>query len=148
MDGFVEFHLFRGATTEEATIYLSHTLWRDKAAFDGWAKSQNFRGSHKGVRDAWVRFIWDRQSWKSTIRSSASAPRGDMQKGHPRRPPRCKSRRRVYSSAASASPSSALSAAANARGAAMLAMTKSRSIVGFTPLGRSTAEIVMVSPTL
>ena len=52
MDGFVEFHLFRGASSnEEATIYLSHTLWRDKAAFDGWARSQNFRGSHKGVRD-------------------------------------------------------------------------------------------------
>lgn len=50
LDGFVEFHLFRGAHTDEATIYLSHTLWRDKAAFDGWAKSQNFRGSHKGVR--------------------------------------------------------------------------------------------------
>jgi heme-degrading monooxygenase HmoA len=51
LDGFVEFHLFRGASTAEATVYLSHTLWRDKAAFDGWAKSQNFRGSHKGVRD-------------------------------------------------------------------------------------------------
>jgi heme-degrading monooxygenase HmoA len=50
LDGFGEFHLFRGASTEEATIYLSHTTWRDKAAFDGWAKSQNFRGSHKGVR--------------------------------------------------------------------------------------------------
>ncbi len=51
MDGFVEFHLFRGATTETHTLYLSHTLWRDKAAFDGWARSQSFRGSHKGVRD-------------------------------------------------------------------------------------------------
>ncbi len=50
LDGFVEFHLFRGASTEEATIYLSHTLWRDRAAFDAWAKSQNFRGSHKAVR--------------------------------------------------------------------------------------------------
>ena len=51
LDGFVEFHLFRGASTDEATIYLSHTLWRDKDAFDGWARSQNFRGAHKGVRD-------------------------------------------------------------------------------------------------
>ncbi len=50
LDGFVEFHLFRGASDGEATVYLSHTLWRDKAAFDAWAKSQNFRGSHKGVR--------------------------------------------------------------------------------------------------
>jgi heme-degrading monooxygenase HmoA len=50
LDGFVEFHLFRGASTDEATIYLSHTTWRDKTAFDGWAKSQNFRGAHKGVR--------------------------------------------------------------------------------------------------
>lgn len=50
MDGFVDFHLFRGATTPEHTLYLSHTLWRDKDAFDNWARSQNFRGSHKGVR--------------------------------------------------------------------------------------------------
>lgn len=50
LDGFVEFHLFRGASTEEATVYLSHTIWRDRAAFDAWAKSQNFRGSHKGVK--------------------------------------------------------------------------------------------------
>lgn len=51
LDGFVEFHLFRGVSSEDATIYLSHTLWRDKAAFEAWARSQNFRGSHKGVRD-------------------------------------------------------------------------------------------------
>ncbi len=51
MDGFVEFHLFRGESTEEHTLYLSHTLWRDKAAFDDWVRSQNFRGAHKGVRE-------------------------------------------------------------------------------------------------
>ncbi len=51
MEGFVEFHLFKGESTETHTLYLSHALWRDKAAFDAWAKSQNFRGSHKGVRD-------------------------------------------------------------------------------------------------
>ncbi len=50
LDGFVEFHLFRGASDAESTVYLSHTLWRDKAAFEDWAKSQNFRGAHKGVR--------------------------------------------------------------------------------------------------
>lgn len=50
LDGFVEFHLFRGASDETATIYLSHTIWRDKAAFEAWAKSQNFRGAHKGVK--------------------------------------------------------------------------------------------------
>ncbi|MGY6694955.1 MAG: antibiotic biosynthesis monooxygenase family protein [Roseinatronobacter sp.] len=50
LDGFVEFHLFRGASSESETTYLSHTLWRDKAAFDAWARSQNFRGAHKGVR--------------------------------------------------------------------------------------------------
>ena len=50
LDGFVEFHLFRKDSDEDATVYLSHTLWRDKAAFDAWARSQNFRGSHKGVK--------------------------------------------------------------------------------------------------
>ncbi len=51
MEGFVEFHLFRGESAQDHTPYLSHTLWRDKAAFDGWVRSQNFRGSHKGVRE-------------------------------------------------------------------------------------------------
>jgi len=49
MDGFEAFHLFRGATDDEATTYLSHTLWRDKAAFEAWLHSQDFRGAHKGA---------------------------------------------------------------------------------------------------
>ena len=65
MDGFVEFHLFRGASDEEATIYLSHTLWRDQGSIDGWQDRRNFRGSHKGVHNdiycgPWRESIWGR----------------------------------------------------------------------------------------
>ena len=49
LDGFVSFHLLKGATTDTHTIYLSHTMWRDEAAFQGWARSQAFRSSHKGA---------------------------------------------------------------------------------------------------
>lgn len=49
LDGFVQFHLFRGHSTQTETIYLSHTLWRDEAAFAAWTRSDAFRGSHKGA---------------------------------------------------------------------------------------------------
>lgn len=49
LDGFVSFHLLRGESTAAHTIYLSHTMWRDEAAFQGWARSQAFRSSHKGA---------------------------------------------------------------------------------------------------
>jgi heme-degrading monooxygenase HmoA len=49
LDGFVSFYLLKGAETDTHTIYLSHTMWRDEAAFQGWARSQAFRSSHKGA---------------------------------------------------------------------------------------------------
>lgn len=44
--GFVEFRLLRGATTEDATLYASHTLWQDRAAFEAWTQSDHFRQAH------------------------------------------------------------------------------------------------------
>ncbi len=51
LDGFVSFYLLKGAETDTHTIYLSHTMWRDEAAFRAWARSQSFRSSHTGARD-------------------------------------------------------------------------------------------------
>ncbi len=46
MPGFVEFHLLRGPQTEAYTLYASHTIWQDRAAFEGWTRSEAFRATH------------------------------------------------------------------------------------------------------
>src|SRR2546430_16863871 len=43
MAGFVEFHLLKGPVAEDHTLYSSHTVWADKAAFEAWTKSEDFR---------------------------------------------------------------------------------------------------------
>ncbi len=47
--GFVEFHLLRGPTSEECTLFASHTIWASRAAFEGWTKSQAFRDAHRNA---------------------------------------------------------------------------------------------------
>jgi len=44
--GFVEFHLLKGPVAEDHTLYASHTIWADRAAFEAWTKSEAFRRSH------------------------------------------------------------------------------------------------------
>ncbi len=44
--GFVEFHLLKGPTAEDHTLYASHTVWQDHAAFEAWTKSEQFRAAH------------------------------------------------------------------------------------------------------
>jgi heme-degrading monooxygenase HmoA len=46
MPGFVEFHLLKGPVLEDHTLYSSHTTWVDKAAFEAWTKSEEFRRAH------------------------------------------------------------------------------------------------------
>lgn len=47
MDGFLSFHLLRGQSAEDHTLYASHTIWRDEAAFRAWTTSEQFRAAHK-----------------------------------------------------------------------------------------------------
>jgi heme-degrading monooxygenase HmoA len=47
--GFREFHLLRGPSDDEASLYATHTVWDDRAAFEAWTKSENFRKSHAGA---------------------------------------------------------------------------------------------------
>lgn len=47
MDGFVSFHLLKGGSTPEHTLYCSHSIWRDEAAFLAWTTSEQFRAAHK-----------------------------------------------------------------------------------------------------
>jgi heme-degrading monooxygenase HmoA len=47
--GFVEFHLLRGPAADDHTLYASHTVWADHAAFEAWTKSQAFRDAHRNA---------------------------------------------------------------------------------------------------
>jgi len=50
--GFVEFHLLRGPEQEEHTLYASHTIWKDREAFEAWTKSEAFRQAHAGAGES------------------------------------------------------------------------------------------------
>lgn len=45
--GFVEFHLVRGPSRDDHTLYASHTVWESRAAFEAWTHSRAFRDAHK-----------------------------------------------------------------------------------------------------
>lgn len=48
--GFREFHLLRGASDEECTLYASHTVWDSREAFEAWTESESFRKAHQQAR--------------------------------------------------------------------------------------------------
>ena len=41
--GFREFHLLKGETNDEYTLYSSHSLWDSKDDFIAWTKSESFK---------------------------------------------------------------------------------------------------------
>ncbi len=45
--GFVAFHLLRGPTFEDYTLYASHSVWQSRAAFEAWTRSEAFRAAHR-----------------------------------------------------------------------------------------------------
>jgi heme-degrading monooxygenase HmoA len=49
--GFLAFHLLRGPTLEDHTLYASHTEWRSREDFEAWTRSEAFRAAHKGAGD-------------------------------------------------------------------------------------------------
>ncbi len=44
--GFREFHLLRGPSNDQSTLYASHSQWDTQAAFKAWTKSEAFRQAH------------------------------------------------------------------------------------------------------
>lgn len=44
--GFVEFHLLRGPSADDHTLYASHTVWETREAFEDWTRSDAFRKAH------------------------------------------------------------------------------------------------------
>ncbi|MGP9822734.1 antibiotic biosynthesis monooxygenase family protein [Salinarimonas sp. NSM] len=49
MAGFVAFHLLKGPEREDHTLYASHTVWTDRASFEAWTRSEQFRDSHRNA---------------------------------------------------------------------------------------------------
>ena len=47
--GFKEFHLIKGETNTEFTLYASHSIWNSKKDFINWTKSDAFRLAHKNA---------------------------------------------------------------------------------------------------
>ena len=47
--GFKEFHLVKGDTKKEFTLYASHSIWNSKEDFINWTKSESFRMAHKNA---------------------------------------------------------------------------------------------------
>src|SRR6201987_906633 len=44
--GFVEFHLLKGPEAEDHTLYASHTIWKNRAVFEAWTKSETLTAAH------------------------------------------------------------------------------------------------------
>src|ERR1700736_1004887 len=42
--GFVQFALLK---SDEDGVYVSHTTWKDRAAFEEWTRSANFTAGHR-----------------------------------------------------------------------------------------------------
>src|SRR5215471_2460010 len=45
--GFIEFHLLRGPGGDDHILYSSHSLWRSRADFEAWTRSEAFRLAHR-----------------------------------------------------------------------------------------------------
>ncbi|CAN5244400.1 antibiotic biosynthesis monooxygenase [soil metagenome] len=49
LPGFVEFHLLRGPTLDDHTLFASHTIWETRGDFEAWTQSEAFRAAHRGA---------------------------------------------------------------------------------------------------
>ncbi|MBI6630504.1 antibiotic biosynthesis monooxygenase family protein [Pontibaca salina] len=50
--GFTSFRLMRGSEGVDHVLYVSHTTWESRAAFEGWSRSEAFREAHKNVGES------------------------------------------------------------------------------------------------
>ena len=46
VSGFREFKLLRGASSDEQTLYISHSTWESREKFEDWTRSDAFRKAH------------------------------------------------------------------------------------------------------
>ena len=52
MAGFVEFQMLRGPEHDDHVLYASHTVWENRAAFEAWTRSEQFRQAHARAPNA------------------------------------------------------------------------------------------------
>ena len=45
--GFKKFNLIKGKSSENYTLYASHSIWNSEKDFINWTKSEEFRLAHK-----------------------------------------------------------------------------------------------------
>jgi len=50
--GFKSFNLLQGTSTDEFTLFASHSEWENKQAFEDWTKSEAFRKAHANAGGA------------------------------------------------------------------------------------------------
>lgn len=48
--GFRQFHLLRGPSSDEETLYASHSVWDSRQAFEAWTQSESFKKAHAQAR--------------------------------------------------------------------------------------------------
>lgn len=47
--GFKKFNLLKGPTTDQYTLFASHSIWESRSAFENWTKSEAFRKAHSNA---------------------------------------------------------------------------------------------------
>jgi heme-degrading monooxygenase HmoA len=55
--GFQSFRLLKGPSAEDHTLYISHSIWRDRAAFEDWTRSEHFRRAHSTAGDTRAMYL-------------------------------------------------------------------------------------------
>ncbi len=55
--GFKTFKLLRGPSTDEHTLYVSHSIWQDRSAFEAWTRSAHFRKAHANAGDRGTMYL-------------------------------------------------------------------------------------------
>lgn len=44
--GFQSFNLLQGPSADGQTLFISHTVWASRTAFEDWTRSEAFRAAH------------------------------------------------------------------------------------------------------
>jgi len=50
VEGIKDFKLLRGVPGEDATTFVSHSVWESEAAFKAWTESEAFTKAHRQAR--------------------------------------------------------------------------------------------------
>ena len=57
VEGFVDFKLLRGPAAADHSLYVSHSVWRDRAAFEAWSRSAPFRNAHAAAGESRAMYL-------------------------------------------------------------------------------------------